>query len=260
MGILYEKLGRVAHITLNRPEAHNAIDLETAQELSNAWKDFRDDDDVWIAVLTGAGDKSFSSGADLKSFIPMLTGQVQSREQISDGGFGGITRDFECWKPIIAAINGHCFAGGFEIMLACDFRIASENAIFGQTEVRWGIIPGAGGTQRLPRSIPLAKAMEIILMGETITAEEAYRIGLINKVVSQSELMNEVNRWVSVLLDRGPLALRAAKQAILEGLSLPLNEGMKLEQQLFTDLLRTEDAREGPLAFAQKRKPIFKGK
>ena len=145
-------------------------------------------------------------------------------------------------------------------MLACDFRIASENAIFGQTEVRWGIIPGAGGTQRLPRSIPLAKAMEIILMGETITAEEAYRIGLINKVVSQSELMNEVDRWVSVLLDRGPLALRSAKQTILQGLSLPLNEEMKLEQQLFTDLLRTEDAREGPLAFAQKRKPIFKGK
>ncbi len=260
MGILYEKRGRVAYITINRPEARNAIDLETAQELSNAWKDFRDDDNLWIAVITGAGDKSFSAGADLKSFIPMLTRQGQSREQTNDGGFGGITHGFECWKPIIAAVNGHCFAGGFEIMLACDLRIASENAVFGLTEVRWGIIPGAGGTQRLPRSIPLAKAMEIILMGEAISADEAYRIGLINKVVPQSELMNEVERWVSTLLERGPLALRAAKQAILQGLSLPLDEGLKLEQRLFTGLLGTEDAREGPLAFAQKRKPDFKGK
>lgn len=260
MGILYEKRGRVAYITINRPEARNAIDLETAQELSNAWKDFRDDDNLWIAVITGAGDKSFSAGADLKSFIPMLTRQDQSPEQANEGGFGGITRVFECWKPMLAAINGHCFAGGFEIMLACDLRIASENAVFGLTEVRWGIIPGAGGTQRLPRSIPLAKAMEIILMGEAISADEAYRIGLINKVVPQSELMNEVERWVSTLLERGPLALRAAKQAMLQGLSLPLDEGLKLEQRLFNGLLGTEDAREGPLAFAQKRKPDFKGK
>jgi E-phenylitaconyl-CoA hydratase len=260
MGILFEKRGRVAYITINRPEARNAIDLETAQELSNAWNDFRDDDNLWIAVITGAGDKSFSAGADLKSFIPMLTRQDQSQEQTNDGGFGGITRGFECWKPIIAAVNGHCFAGGFEIMMACDLRIASENAVFGATEVRWGIIPGAGGTQRLPRSIPLAKAMEIIMMGESISADEAYRIGLINKIVPQSELMNEVERWVATLLERGPLALRAAKQAILQGLSLPLDEGLKLEQRLFTSLLGTEDAREGPLAFAQKRKPNFKGK
>ena len=259
MGILYDKRERVAYITINRPEARNAIDFETEQELSNAWTDFRDDENLWIAVITGSGDKSFSAGADLKSFIPMLTGKSQNREQVSSGGFGSITQGFECWKPIIAAINGHCFAGGFEIMLACDLRIAAENAVFGQTEVRWGIIPGAGGTQRLPRSIPLAKAMEIILMGETITAEEAHRIGLINKVVPQSELMNEVERWVGILLERGPLALRAAKQAMLQGLSLPLDDGMQLEHKLFASLLQTEDAREGPLAFVQKRKPNFKG-
>src|SRR5215471_11288686 len=260
MSIIYEKRNRVAYITINRPEARNAIDWETSKELSDAWKDFRDDDNLWIAVLTGAGDKSFSAGADLKSLIPSLTSRDRSRSPADEGGFGGITRGFECWKPIIAAVNGHCLAGGFEIMMACDLRIASENAVFGQTEVRWGIIPGAGGTQRLPRSIPLAKAMEIILMGESITAEEAYRIGLINKVVPQSELMNEVERWVAILLERGPLALRAAKQAILQGLSLPLDEGLKLEQRLFTRLLATEDAREGPLAFAQKRKPDFKGR
>lgn len=260
MSIIYEKRGRVASITINRPEARNAIDLATAQELSNAWKDFRDDDNLWIAVITGAGEKSFSSGADLKSFIPMLTSTGSSWEQTSDEGFGGITRGFECWKPIVAAVNGHCFAGGFEIMLACDLRIASENAVFGLTEVRWGIIPGAGGTQRLTRAVPLAKAMEIVLMGESITAQEAYRIGLINKVVPQAELMNEVERWVATLLERGPLALRAAKQAMLQGMSMPLDDGMKLEQRLFMSLLSTEDAREGPMAFAQKRKPEFKGK
>lgn len=260
MGVIYEKRDRVAYITINRPEARNAIDIETGQELSKAWSNFRDDDDLWIAVLTGAGEKSFSAGADLKSLIPSLTKASSTTTETNDGGFGGITRDFECWKPMIAAINGHCIAGGFEMMLACDLRIASENATFGLAEVRWGIIPGAGGTQRLPRAIPLAKAMEIVLMGEQITAQEAYRLGLINKVVPQGELMTEVERWVATLLERGPLALRAAKQAILQGLSMPFADGMQLERRLFASLLSTEDAVEGPKAFAQKRKPNFKGK
>ena len=260
MAILYEKRGRVAYITINRPEARNAIDLETSRELAQAWQDFRDDENVWIGVLTGAGEKAFSAGADLKSLIPMMTGAARNNAAADDGGFGGITRGFECWKPIIAAVNGFCLAGGTEMMLACDLRIASENATIGLTEVRWGIIPGAGGTQRLPRIIPLARAMEIILLGEPITAEEAYRIGLINKVVPQAELMNEVERWVNTLLERGPLALRAAKQAMLQGLDMTLAEGMQLEQRLFRQMLATEDAKEGPLAFAQKRKPEFKGR
>jgi enoyl-CoA hydratase/carnithine racemase len=260
MAILYEKRGRVAYITINRPEARNAVDPETMQELSNAWIDFRDDDDLWIGVLTGAGDKSFSAGADLKSLIPRLTGAIPGGATAIAGGFGGITRDFECWKPMIAAVNGHCFAGGFEMMLACDLRIASENAVFGLTEVSWGIIPAAGGTQRLPRSIPMAKAMEMILTARHISAEEACNIGLINKVVPQAELMNEVERWIATLLERGPLALRAAKQAILQGMNMPLDEGMQLEQRLMAGLLKTEDAREGPLAFAQKRKPEFKAR
>ncbi|HEU0003139.1 MAG TPA: enoyl-CoA hydratase-related protein, partial [Ktedonobacteraceae bacterium] len=238
----------------------NAIDPETMQELSDAWSDFHDDDDLWIGVLTGAGDKSFSAGADLKTLIPRLTGAIPGGRQIIEGGFGGITRGFECWKPMIAAVNGHCFAGGFEMMLACDLRIASENAVFGLTEVSWGIIPAAGGTQRLPRSISLAKAMEMILTAQRISAEEAFNIGLINKVVPQAELMNEVERLVATLLERGPLALRAAKQAILQGLNMTLDEGMALEQRLMVGLLKTEDAREGPLAFAQKRKPEFKAK
>ncbi|MGH2506439.1 MAG: enoyl-CoA hydratase-related protein [Ktedonobacteraceae bacterium] len=261
MAILYEKRGRVAYITINRPEARNAVNLETGRELNEAWRDFRDDDNLWIGVLTGAGDKAFSAGADLKSLIPSLTRTVGSTEEQPDaGGFGGITRGFECWKPMIAAVNGFCLAGGTEMMLACDLRIAAENATFGLTEVRWGIIPGAGGTQRLPRMVPLARAMEIILMGESITAQDAYQMGLINKVVPQAELMHEVERWVSVLLERGPLALRAAKQAMLQGLNMPLEEGMQLEQRLFRQMLATEDAKEGPQAFAQKRKPEFKGR
>ena len=260
MSIIYEKRGRVAYITINRPEARNAIDWETSHELSNAWKDFRDDDNLWIGVITGAGDKAFSAGADLKSLIPSLTSGGRSSAPVDEGGFGGITRGFECWKPIIAAVNGYCLAGGFEILLACDLRIASENATFGLTETRWGIIPAAGGTQRLPRAVPLAKAMEIVLMAEPISAAEAYRIGLVNKVVPQAELMNEVERWVATLLERGPLALRAAKQAMLQGLSLPLDEGMRLEQRLASSMFGTEDAREGPRAFAEKRKPQFQGR
>jgi len=260
MSILYEKRGRVAYITINRPEVRNAIDMETSRELAQAWRVFRDDNELWIGVLTGAGDKAFSAGADLKSLIPQLSGAARNNQETNEGGFGGITSDLTCWKPVIAAVNGFCLAGGTELMLSCDLRIAAEHATIGLTEVRWGIIPGAGGTQRLPRMIPLAKAMEIILLGEPITAEEAWRIGLINRVVPQAELMNEVERWIEILLARGPLALRAAKQAMLQGMDMPLAEGLQLEGRLFRQMLATEDAREGPAAFAQKRKPEFKGK
>src|SRR2546425_7143143 len=178
MSMIYEKRDRVAYITINRPEVRNAIDLETTQELGNAWKDFRDDDNLWIGVITGAGDKAFSAGADLKSLIPMLTSAGRTGGETDEGGFGGITRGFECWKPIIAAVNGHCFAGGFEIMLACDLRIASENATFGLTEARWGIIPAAGGTQRLPGAVPLANTAEVVLLAQTMKAQDESRIGL----------------------------------------------------------------------------------
>lgn len=153
----------------------NAIDLETNQELGEAWSDFRDDPEMWVAILTGAGDKAFSSGADLKKVFPKVFQQTASERMNEDSyrpGFGVITRDFKIWKPIIAAINGICLAGGMEMALACDLRIASESAIFGLTEAKWGVIPGAGGTQRLPRCIPVAKAMEMILCAQQIGAQE----------------------------------------------------------------------------------------
>ncbi|MHA1210341.1 MAG: enoyl-CoA hydratase/isomerase family protein [Candidatus Freyarchaeota archaeon] len=175
-------------------------------------------------------------------------------------GLGGITRNLEIWKPIIAAINGYCLAGGLEIALACDIRIASENAVFGLTEARLGIMPGAGGTQRLPRLIPLAKALEMMMLAERIDAQEALRIGLVNKVVPLPELMPTAMETAQRLCEMGPLAVRAIKKAVLRGLEMPLREGLMLEQYLAEPLRQSEDAKEGIRAFIEKRKPKFKGK
>lgn len=263
MAILYEKKDKIAIITINRPEAMNAIDPETSEELGKAWMDFRDDPDMWVGILTGAGDKAFSAGADLKKMIPFTAklSAIERREREERfPGFGGITRGLNIWKPIIAAINGFCLAGGLEMALACDLRVAADHATFGLMEVRWGIIPGAGGTQRLPRMIPLARAMEMILMAERIDAQEALRLGLVNRVVPLPEVMPTAIKMAESILEKGPLAVRAAKEAILRGLSMPVEEGLRLEAFLQSHLLKTEDAVEGPKAFAEKRKPQFKAK
>ena len=262
MAILYTKDDRVVTITINRPEAMNAIDPETHQELCEAWIRFRDDADSWVAILTGAGEKAFSAGADLKKLIPQAfagggTGRGRSP---NDYGLGGLTRNLEIWKPIIAAVNGHALAGGLELVLASDLRIAAEHATFGLTETRWAIMPGAGGTQRLPRAVPLAKAMEMILMAETIGAPEAHRLGLVNAVVPLPDLLPTALRWAQTICERGPLAVRAAKEAIIRGLSLPLADGLRLEAFLSGTLRGTEDAAEGPRAFAEKRRPVFRAR
>ncbi|MER3419492.1 MAG: enoyl-CoA hydratase [Chloroflexota bacterium] len=259
MPIQYEKSGRIATITINRPEALNAIDPTTNAELVAAWADFRDDPEMWVGILTGAGDRAFCAGADLKELIPALTEQAR-RGELHAFNFGGITRGFQTWKPIIAAINGFALAGGTELALACDIRIASETARFGQPEVRWAIIPGAGGTQRLPRAIGLSAAMEIILTGRQVDAQEALRLGLVHKVVPPGEVMAEALRTAETLLANGPLALRAAKQAVLEGWDMSLEEGLDLELRLLRDLLLTEDAVEGPRAFAEKRTPRYQAR
>lgn len=256
MPITYEKTGRIATITINRPDALNAIDPRTSDELTEAWADFRDDPEVWVGILTGAGDRAFCTGADLKELIPSLTEKARAGS-LSEFNFGGITRDFQTWKPIIAAVNGFALAGGTELVLACDIRIASENARFGQPEVRWAIIPGAGGTQRLPRAIGVSAAMEIILTGRQVPAEEALRLGLIHKVVPHAEVMAEARKTAEALLANGPLALRAAKQAVIEGYDMTLDQGLDLELRLFAELLLTEDAVEGPKAFAEKRPPAY---
>jgi enoyl-CoA hydratase/carnithine racemase len=258
--VLYEQSDRIVTITINRPEALNAIDPETHEALIGAWTRFRDDDSAWVAILTGAGEKSFSAGADLKKLIPAAFGKAGGGRGHNDYGLGGITRGLEIWKPMIAAINGHCLAGGLEQALACDLRIAAPHATFGLPEVRWAIMPGAGGTQRLPRALPLAKAMEMILMAKTLTAEEALGCGLVNAVTPLPELMPTARRWAETICERGPLAVRAAKEAVIRGLTLPLADGLRLEAFLSGTLRGTEDAVEGPKAFAEKRKPLFRAR
>ena len=255
MSIRLDRDGRLAVVTIDRPEAMNALDMAHNEELERVWAEFRDDESLWVAILTGAGNKAFSAGADLKTLIP-----AQGKGVMEDWNFGGITRGFKTFKPIIAAINGVALAGGLEMVLACDLRVAADHARLGLAEVKWAIIPGAGGTQRLPRTIPLARAMEMILTGDPITAEEAFQLGLVNRVVTPEHLMDEARSLAEILLARGPLALRAAKQAVLEGAGLSMDEGLALELGLFSNIMRTEDAAEGPRAFAEKRTPNYQGR
>ncbi len=263
MSIKVEKRERTAIMTIDRPQARNAIDQETGEALIEAWIDFRDDEDLWVAVITGAGDKAFCAGADLRGvgkFYAELTPLERRRRSETLPGFGGITRNLEIFKPVIAAINGHCLAGGLELALACDFRIASTNATFGLPEVRWGIVPGGGGTQRLPRTMALGPAMEMLLTGEAIDAETACRYGLVNRVTAREELLDEALKSAAAICKNGPLAVRAAKEAAVRGLDLTLAEGLRLEQFLAEPVRQSEDAREGVRAFAEKRPPQFKAK
>ena len=255
--IIYEKKGRLAYITLNREERRNAIDPATSQELLDAFTDFKEDDDLWVAVLTGAGEVAFSAGADLVAMAEAFAGGQGMRFDVP---FAGITRDFECWKPMIAAINGYCLAGGLELALSCDIRIAAEHATFGLPEPKRAIIPAATGTQRLPRAIPLAYAMELLLTGERFDSGWALRAGLVSHVVPADQLMATVEEVAGKILENGPLAVRAIKQAALQGRDMKMEEGLKLESQMMATVIRSEDAREGPTAFAQKRKPEYKGR
>ncbi len=256
MVIDYKKEDRIAIFTINRPEALNAMNVQATQELHEAMVDFRDDPQLWVGIITGAGEKAFCAGADIKDILPFM-------KEIRDTPWAFPAmhyRGLELWKPLVAAINGMALGGGLEIALACDIRIASENARFGTPEVTLGLIPGWGGTQRLPRMLPWCKAAEILLMGKPIDAEEAYRIGLVNKVVPQDKLMPTAKEWAAVICQAGPLGVRAAKQAMIRGYSMSLDDGLRLESSLFNYLLGTEDYAEGAAAFVEKRKPVYKAK
>jgi enoyl-CoA hydratase/carnithine racemase len=256
MSIDYKKEGKIVTFTLNRPEALNSIDPESLNELSRALTDFKDDNELMIGIITGAGDRAFSVGADIKTMLP----EIKKTQGQSSAGPPTIMRGLDLWKPIIAAVNGACLGGGLEIALACDLRIASENATFGLPEVTLGLIPGWGGTQRLPRVIPIARAAELLLTGRPINAQEAYRIGLVNKVVPLPELMPIAKQMAEMLCRPAPLAVRAAKQAMIQGTSLPLKDGLELEKTLNDFLVTTRDFDEGCQAFVEKRKPVFKAK
>jgi E-phenylitaconyl-CoA hydratase len=259
--VIYEKRGRIGVVTINRPDRMNAIDPQTSAELHEAWSDFRDDDNLWVGIFTGAGEKAFSAGNDLVAMSQMQQqGMNAVSAAYSRAPFGGITRNFECWKPIIAAINGYCLAGGLEMALACDVRIAAEHAIFGLPEVTRAIIPGAGGTQRLPRLIHFGAALELIMTGGKFDVHWAAKNGLVNHVVPADQVMPRAIALAEAICENGPLAVRLAKEAAYKGLSLPIEEGLHFENVQSRKVLASEDAREGPLAFAQKRKPAYKGK
>lgn len=257
--VLYETRERIAYITLNRPEAMNALNTDVRQGISESLRQFRDDPDVWVAIMTGAGERAFSAGADLKDMSAGREAEAAGVAQpppIAAGPSGHI----QVWKPVIAAINGYCLAGGLELALRCDIRIAAEHARFGLTEVSRGIIPGDGGTQRLPRTIPVGLAMEMIFTAKHITAEEAYRIGLVNRVVAKEQVMAAAEEVARQIIANAPLAVRATKEAILRGLDMSLEDGLRLEGLLSRVVRLSEDSREGPKAFAEKRAAQFQGR
>ena len=256
MAIDYEKEGRIAIFTINRPQALNAMNMEAFQELHEVMVEFRDDPELWVGIITGVGEKAFCAGTDIKDALPFMREHRDAPWAFPTTPMRGL----ELWKPLIAAINGMALGEGLEIALACDIRIVSENALLGQPEVTLGVLPGDGGTQRLPRAIPWAKAAELILTGRPIDAQEAYRIGLVNKVVPQEKLMPTAREWAEVICQAAPLAVRAAKEAMIRGCSLGLEEGLRLESSVLNYLLGTEDFTEGRTAFLEKRKPIFKAK
>jgi E-phenylitaconyl-CoA hydratase len=263
LSIRIEHAGAVAILTIDRPDVRNALDFETSDALVEAWRSVRDDDALRVAILTGAGDRAFCAGADLRGvaeFYRSLSSAERLRRAENEPGLGGITRNLRFDKPVVAAINGHCLAGGLEIALACDLRIAAENATFGLPEVTRGIIPGAGGTQRLPRLVGPERALDLILTGRRIDAREAERIGLVSRVVPFDRLRDEAVAVATGIAENAPLAVRAAKAAVWRGLDLPLEEGLRLEQLLAEPVRQSEDAREGPRSFFEKRKPEFKGR
>lgn len=255
MAVLYEKKDRIAKVTLNRPEAFNSISPDVLKELGKIMEDFNNDPDMWIAIVTGAGDKAFCAGADIKQTI---AGIVEGKLSLHMADT--ILRGQEVWKPLIAAVNGVALGGGLEIVLACDIRIAAQHAIFGVPEVKLGIFPGWGGTQRLARAIPLAKAMEMLLTGEPIDAQEAYRVGLVNKVVPQAELLATAQKYAENICSNAPMAVRAAKESMMKGRDMTLDLGLRFELLLADSLKATEDLKEGAKAFIEKRKPHFTGK
>mgnify|MGYP001109296194 CR=1 FL=1 len=217
--------------------------------------DFRDDGELWVGIVTGAGDRAFCAGADIKELLPLMKEHKETWAYPSTP-----MRWFDVWKPLIAAVNGLALGGGLELVLACDIRIASEKSRFGVPEVTLGLIPGWGGTQRLSRMIPGCKAAELLLKGTPIDAQEAYRIGLVNKVVPPEQVMPTAKEWAEVICRAGPLAVRAAKEAMIRGGNMTLDDGLRLEHSLIGSLFGTEDFIEGTTAFVEKRKSEFEAK
>lgn len=269
MPIHYQpKDDHVLLITIDRPERKNALDLYHFRDLAQAWRDFGDDDDLWVAVITGV-DGCFMAGADLKDYIPQVTalsqgiaaGEVSEIDgcRLSDAT-DAVLRNSELYKPVIAAVDGPCVAGGMEMLGGVDIRVASDRATFGVLEAKRGLFAGGGTTARLPRQVPYAAAMEFLLLAEPVPAARALELGLLNRVVAPGDLMTAAMDYASRILANGPLAVRATKESVVRGMKGTLRDAYKIEQELSTVVFGSEDAKEGPMAFAEKRPPQWQNR
>lgn len=264
--LLVDKQDGIITLTMNRPAAKNALSPQMIVKLSAAWHEFRDDPSLRVAILTGAGREDFSAGGDLALTMPLMTGARQPHDEWDEQLLStpraftdGILRGFDIYKPIIAAVNGRALGGGTELTNACDLRVASEHAVFGLPEAKVGLLPGGGSLTRLPRQIPYAKALEMMMIGDPISAREALEIGLLNYVVPHEQLMTKTHELTAKLAANGPLAVSKIKEGVVRGSGRPLDEALQIENEVSAAVMSSKDAREGPRAFKEKRKPNFIG-
>ena len=262
----YQVEDHVAIVTLNRPEARNAINPEVAVRLAQAWQQVRDDDNVRVAIVTGTG-SAFCAGADLGQLIPLRTGARQpenewDRQVVETPNLTGraILRNFDAEKPVIAAINGHAIAGGMELVQGTDIRVSCPEARFGVQEVKWALFPAGGSTVRLPRQLPYSKAMELLLTGDLVAAHEALALGFLNYVVPADEVLAKAIAIAQKIAANGPLAVKAIRQSARACLGQPEDDALRMELELAAPVFQTEDAKEGPRAFMEKRSPVYRGR
>jgi enoyl-CoA hydratase len=255
--ITYEKKGAIAYVTLNRPKVLNALNMATMEELRQAFHSIKGDTEVRVVILTGSGEKAFVAGADIGE---LAKHDAVDGKEYTHKGQNVLNLIENLGKPVIACINGFALGGGCELAMACTMRLASDNAKLGQPEVKLGIIPGYGGTQRLPRLVGKGIAMQLLLAGEMISAQEAHRIGLVNEVVPQGELIARAEAIAQKIIANAPLAVQYAMEAVHKGMEMTLQEGLYLEATLFGVCCATEDKKEGTTAFLEKRSASFKGK
>jgi enoyl-CoA hydratase len=255
--VLYEKKGPIVYVTINRPKVLNALSKATLVDLNAAFEEARDDSEVRGVILTGAGDKAFAAGADVSEVVNNTS--LQAEESTRFGQALTILIE-NLGKPVIAAVNGFALGGGCELAMACTIRVATESAKFGQPEVKLGIMPGYGGSQRLPRLVGKGRALQIILSGKPIDAQEAYRIGLVNEIVSNTNLIARAEAILNEINANAPVGVRFSIDAVNKGLDAGLEEGLRIEASLFAVCAATEDKKEGTSAFLAKRAPKFQGR